>query len=113
MADIWACASVLLKNDLDMRQLLHVYLPCTLVLSCHSRDLTGRTCFLLQKSLLENCQSRVDRRDELKSLKKTCEKAQEKLEEKDKELATAQAENQTLRLQVVLGTHRWLKSKAK
>lgn len=55
----------------------------------------------------------MDRREELKSLKNTCEKAQQKLQEKEKELAAAQAENQTLRLQVILGTHLWLKSKAK
>ncbi|XP_030271014.1 myocardial zonula adherens protein isoform X3 [Sparus aurata] len=54
----------------------------------------------LQKSLLENCQSRVDRRDEVKSLRSTCEKTQEKLRETEKELAAAHAENQTLRLQV-------------
>ncbi|XP_029985738.1 myocardial zonula adherens protein isoform X2 [Sphaeramia orbicularis] len=54
----------------------------------------------LQKSLLENCQNRVDMRDEVKSLRSTCEKTQEKLKETEKELAAAQAENQTLRLQV-------------
>lgn len=54
----------------------------------------------LQKSLLENCQKRVDRKDEVKSLRSTCEKTQEKLQEKERELAAAQAENQTLRLQV-------------
>lgn len=61
---------------------------------------------LLQKSLLENCQSRVDRRGELKSLKNTCEKAQQNLQEKEKELAAARAENQTLRLQVNSRTSR-------
>ncbi|KAM8762450.1 myocardial zonula adherens protein isoform 5-T5 [Acanthopagrus schlegelii] len=54
----------------------------------------------LQKSLLENCQSRVDRRDEVKNLRSTCEKTQEKLRETEKELAAAHAENQSLRLQV-------------
>lgn len=54
----------------------------------------------LQKSLLENCQNRVDRREELKSLRSTCEKTEEKLRDKERELAAAQAENQTLRLQV-------------
>nr|XP_046242397.1 myocardial zonula adherens protein isoform X2 [Scatophagus argus] len=54
----------------------------------------------LQKSLLANCQSRVDRREELKTLRGTCEKAQEKLRDTELELAAAQAENQTLRLQV-------------
>lgn len=54
----------------------------------------------LQKSLLENCQNRVDLRDEVKTLRSTYEKTQEKLKDKEKELAQAQAENQTLRLQV-------------
>ncbi|XP_037605646.1 myocardial zonula adherens protein isoform X2 [Sebastes umbrosus] len=54
----------------------------------------------LQKSLLENCQKRVDTRDEVKSLRSTCEKTQEKLRDKEMELAAAQVENQTLRLQV-------------
>ncbi|XP_078105248.1 myocardial zonula adherens protein isoform X2 [Sander vitreus] len=54
----------------------------------------------LQKSLLENCQKRVDTRDELKSLRSTCEKTQEKLRDKERELTAAQVENQTLRLQV-------------
>ncbi|KAM6943594.1 protein GRINL1A [Xenentodon cancila] len=54
----------------------------------------------LQKSLLENCQNRVSMREEVKSLKSTCEKTQEKLRDKERELAAAQTENQTLRLQV-------------
>ncbi|XP_070826304.1 myocardial zonula adherens protein isoform X2 [Chaetodon trifascialis] len=54
----------------------------------------------LQKSLLENCQSRVDKKEEVKRLRSTCEKAQEKLRDRERELATVQAENQTLRLQV-------------
>ncbi|XP_056881115.1 myocardial zonula adherens protein isoform X3 [Takifugu flavidus] len=54
----------------------------------------------LQKSLLDSCQSRMDKREELKSLKNTCEKAQQSLQEKEKELAAARAENQNLRLQV-------------
>ncbi|XP_034435826.1 myocardial zonula adherens protein isoform X4 [Hippoglossus hippoglossus] len=54
----------------------------------------------LQKSLLENCQSRVDTREEVKSLRSNCEKTQEKLRDKERELAAAQVENQTLRLQV-------------
>lgn len=58
--------------------------------------------FPLQKSLLENCQSRVDRREELKNLRSTFEKAQQTLSQKENELAAAHAENQTLRLQVVL-----------
>ncbi|KAK5873943.1 hypothetical protein PBY51_018937 [Eleginops maclovinus] len=54
----------------------------------------------LQKSLLENCQRRVDSRDDVKSLRRTCEKTQEQLREKEKELEATQVENQTLRLQV-------------
>ncbi|XP_060894535.1 myocardial zonula adherens protein [Labrus mixtus] len=54
----------------------------------------------LQKSLLENCQSRVDKRDEVKSLRSTYEKAQDILRDKERELAAAHAENETLRLQV-------------
>ncbi|GLD58444.1 myocardial zonula adherens protein-like isoform X3 [Lates japonicus] len=54
----------------------------------------------LQKSLLENCQSKVDTREEVKNLRSTCEKTQEKLRDKERELAAAQAESQTLRLQV-------------
>ncbi|XP_077445606.1 myocardial zonula adherens protein isoform X2 [Stigmatopora argus] len=54
----------------------------------------------LQKSLLENCQSRVDTREELKSLRDTCEKTQVQLRDKERELAAAHAENQTLRLEV-------------
>ncbi|XP_054892726.1 myocardial zonula adherens protein isoform X2 [Poeciliopsis prolifica] len=54
----------------------------------------------LQKSLLENCQNRVDTKDEVKSLRSTYEKTQEKLRDRERELAAAQAENQTLRLQV-------------
>ncbi|XP_037103230.1 myocardial zonula adherens protein isoform X4 [Syngnathus acus] len=54
----------------------------------------------LQKSLLENCQNRVDAREELNSLRSTCEKTQEQLRDKERELAAAHAENQTLRLEV-------------
>ncbi|KAF7665328.1 hypothetical protein LDENG_00146780 [Lucifuga dentata] len=54
----------------------------------------------LQKSLLENCRNRVDMREELKSLRSTCEKTETKLKDKERQLASVQAENQTLRLQV-------------
>ncbi|KAM4592349.1 myocardial zonula adherens protein isoform 2-T2 [Odontesthes bonariensis] len=54
----------------------------------------------LQKSLLENCQDRVYTGKEVKSLRSTCETTKEKLRDKERELAAAQAENQTLRLQV-------------
>uniref|UniRef100_A0A8C7ZQS3 Myocardial zonula adherens protein n=1 Tax=Oryzias sinensis TaxID=183150 RepID=A0A8C7ZQS3_9TELE len=54
----------------------------------------------LQKSLLENCQNRVDMRQEVKNLRSTFEKTQEKLKNKEQELAAAHAENQMLKLQV-------------
>ncbi|XP_067341932.1 myocardial zonula adherens protein isoform X2 [Channa argus] len=54
----------------------------------------------LQKSLLENCQNRVDTREEVRSLRSNYEKTQEKLRDKERELAAAQAENQTLKIQV-------------
>ncbi|KAK9542743.1 hypothetical protein VZT92_000579 [Zoarces viviparus] len=54
----------------------------------------------LQKSVLENCQQRVDTRDEVKSLRSTCDKTKDELRDKEKELAATQIENQTLRLQV-------------
>lgn len=60
------------------------------------------TKFPFQKSLLENCQNRVDAKEEAKSLRSTHEKAQEKLRDRERELAAVQAENQTLRLQVRL-----------
>jgi len=44
----------------------------------------------------------VDTSKEVKSLRSTCEKTKERLREKEQELAAAQAENQTLRLQVIL-----------
>ncbi|XP_029284449.1 myocardial zonula adherens protein isoform X2 [Cottoperca gobio] len=56
--------------------------------------------FPLQKSLLDNCQRRVDSRDEVKSLRSTCDKTQEQLRDKEKELADMQVENQTLKLQL-------------
>ncbi|KAF3832615.1 hypothetical protein F7725_026280 [Dissostichus mawsoni] len=56
----------------------------------------------LQKSLIENCQRRVDTRDDVKSLRSASEKTQEKLREKEKELEAAQVENKTLRLQAQL-----------
>ncbi|XP_054627413.1 myocardial zonula adherens protein isoform X2 [Dunckerocampus dactyliophorus] len=54
----------------------------------------------LQKSLLENCQTRVDVREDMKSLRSTCVRTQEQLRDKERELAAAHAENQNLRLQV-------------
>uniref|UniRef100_A0A3P9QJJ8 Myocardial zonula adherens protein n=1 Tax=Poecilia reticulata TaxID=8081 RepID=A0A3P9QJJ8_POERE len=44
--------------------------------------------------------NRVDMKDEVKTLRSTNEKTEEKLRDKERELAAAQAENQTLRLQV-------------
>ncbi|KAM3877010.1 protein GRINL1A [Diretmus argenteus] len=54
----------------------------------------------LQKSLLENSQNRLDMRNEVKSLRNTCGKTEEKLKEKEMQLAAAQAENRTLKLKV-------------
>ncbi|XP_046897918.1 myocardial zonula adherens protein isoform X4 [Hypomesus transpacificus] len=54
----------------------------------------------LQKSLLENCQNRVHKRDEVRNLRSSCEKAEEKLREKERQLVAAEAENRTLKLQV-------------
>ncbi|KAG9352194.1 hypothetical protein JZ751_020607 [Albula glossodonta] len=54
----------------------------------------------LQKSLLEKCTERAEARVRLKSLCSSCQQAEERLREKDMELAAAHAENQSLRLQV-------------
>lgn len=54
----------------------------------------------LQKSVLESCQNRLSNRDELRTLRSTCEKIEETLKEREQQLAAAQAENQTLKLQV-------------
>lgn len=67
----------------------------------------GLCSFVLQKSLLENCQNRVDTRGEVKSLRSTFEKTQEQLRDKERELAAAQAENQTLKLQVICPQERF------
>lgn len=61
--------------------------------------------FFLQKSLLENCQNRVDMRQEVKNLRSSFEKTQEKLKNKEQELAAAHAENQMLKLQVIMHIH--------
>lgn len=47
----------------------------------------------------------MDKRDGEKSLQSTFNKTQEELQDKERELAAAQAENQTLRLQVRLSIH--------
>ncbi|XP_067293517.1 myocardial zonula adherens protein isoform X2 [Pseudorasbora parva] len=54
----------------------------------------------LQKSLLESCHNRVGNRDEMKSLRSSLEKTEEKLKETERQLATAQAENRALKHQV-------------
>ena len=59
----------------------------------------------MQKSLLENCQNRVHKRDEVRNLRSSCEKAEEKLREKERQLVAAEAENRTLKLQVILHTY--------
>ncbi|XP_072574079.1 uncharacterized protein [Paramormyrops kingsleyae] len=54
----------------------------------------------LQKSLLENCLDRVEKQDEMKTMRSTCRQAETKLWERERELASARAENQALRLQI-------------
>ncbi|KAF4091074.1 hypothetical protein AMELA_G00033040 [Ameiurus melas] len=54
----------------------------------------------LQKSLLESCQGRVGNREEMKALRSSFEKTEEKLRERERELATAHAENRMLQQQV-------------
>ncbi|XP_076011626.1 myocardial zonula adherens protein isoform X2 [Genypterus blacodes] len=54
----------------------------------------------LQKSVLENCRNRVDMREEVTTLKTTCEETEQKLKDRERQLAAVQAENQTLKLQV-------------
>ncbi|KAJ8247880.1 hypothetical protein GJAV_G00251610 [Gymnothorax javanicus] len=54
----------------------------------------------LQKSLLEKCSERVEARDKIRSLCSSCHEAEEKLRQRDLELAAALAENRSLRLQV-------------
>ncbi|XP_062380601.1 myocardial zonula adherens protein isoform X2 [Sardina pilchardus] len=54
----------------------------------------------LQKSLLENCSERVGKREEMRSVRGSRERAEERLREKDRQLAAAQEENRTLKRQV-------------
>ncbi|KTG45504.1 hypothetical protein cypCar_00004907 [Cyprinus carpio] len=54
----------------------------------------------LQKSLLESCQNRVGNRDEMRTLRSSLEKTEEKLKEAERQLAAAQAENSSLKNQV-------------
>ncbi|XP_036440274.1 myocardial zonula adherens protein isoform X3 [Colossoma macropomum] len=54
----------------------------------------------LQKALLESCNGRVGNREEMRALRSSFEKTEERLREREKQLAAAQAENQALKLQV-------------
>ncbi|XP_063049727.1 myocardial zonula adherens protein-like, partial [Engraulis encrasicolus] len=54
----------------------------------------------LQKSLLEDCQTRVSAREERRGEKGTQERVQDTLREKERELAAAQEENRSLKRQV-------------
>ncbi|XP_026793392.1 myocardial zonula adherens protein isoform X2 [Pangasianodon hypophthalmus] len=54
----------------------------------------------LQKSLLESCQGRVGNREEMKALRSSFEKTEEKLREKERQLAAAHVENQMLKQQM-------------
>uniref|UniRef100_A0A8C5C299 Myocardial zonula adherens protein n=1 Tax=Gadus morhua TaxID=8049 RepID=A0A8C5C299_GADMO len=54
----------------------------------------------LQKSLLENCKTRVDMRDEVKTQRSSRQETEARLREKEQQLASVTAENQTLKLQV-------------
>ncbi|KAI1904352.1 hypothetical protein AGOR_G00004770 [Albula goreensis] len=54
----------------------------------------------LQKIVLEKCSDRVQIREELKSLRTSYEQAEEKLKEREQQLAAARVENDSLRLQV-------------
>ncbi|XP_022526204.2 myocardial zonula adherens protein isoform X1 [Astyanax mexicanus] len=54
----------------------------------------------LQKALLDTCNGRVGNREEMKALRSSFEKTEERLRERERQLAAAQAENQALKLQV-------------
>ncbi|KAG9341144.1 hypothetical protein JZ751_019582 [Albula glossodonta] len=54
----------------------------------------------VRKIVLENCSDRVQIREELKSLRTSYEQAEEKLKEREQQLAAARVENDSLRLQV-------------
>ncbi|KAK3510138.1 hypothetical protein QTP70_026732 [Hemibagrus guttatus] len=54
----------------------------------------------LQKSLLESCQGRVGNREEMKALRISFEKTEEKLRERERQLAAAHTENRMLKQQV-------------
>ncbi|XP_072527591.1 myocardial zonula adherens protein isoform X2 [Salminus brasiliensis] len=54
----------------------------------------------LQKALLDTCNGRVGNREEMRALRSSFEKTEERLRERERQLAAAQAENQALKLQV-------------
>ncbi|XP_042558683.1 myocardial zonula adherens protein isoform X2 [Clupea harengus] len=54
----------------------------------------------LQKTLLESCHDRVGTREALRSVRGSQERAEERLREKERQLAAAQDENRTLKRQV-------------
>ncbi|XP_051516016.1 myocardial zonula adherens protein-like isoform X2 [Myxocyprinus asiaticus] len=54
----------------------------------------------LQKSLLESCHNRVGNRDEMRTLRSSLQKTEEKLKETERQLAAAHAENHSLKHQV-------------
>ncbi|MBN3296299.1 MYZAP protein, partial [Amia calva] len=54
----------------------------------------------LQKTVLENCLERTERREEVKSLRSSYERALESMQEKERQLAAALAENENLRLKI-------------
>ncbi|KAI5626316.1 myocardial zonula adherens protein isoform X1, partial [Silurus asotus] len=54
----------------------------------------------LQKSLLESCQGRVGNREEMRALRTSFEKTEEKLRERERQLAAAHAENRMLKEQM-------------
>ncbi|XP_026992917.1 myocardial zonula adherens protein isoform X1 [Tachysurus fulvidraco] len=54
----------------------------------------------LQKSLLESCHGRVGNREEMKAMRISFEKTEEKLRERERQLAAAHTENRMLKQQV-------------
>ncbi|KAI4900198.1 hypothetical protein NFI96_017683 [Prochilodus magdalenae] len=54
----------------------------------------------LQKALLDSCNGRVGNREEMRALRSSFEKTEERLRERERQLADAQAENRALKLQV-------------
>lgn len=56
--------------------------------------------FVLKKTLVDVTLENTDIKDQIRNLKHTHEKSMEKLKDKQKQLETAQMENQLLKLQV-------------